>query len=56
MQLMLTNPITLVGAAYVAWNFFKDRIEYEEETLVKYFKQDYIRYRAQTPVGIPLIK
>ena len=45
-----------IGAAYVAWHFFADRIEYEEVTLLQQFGKDYDRYRSITPTGIPFIK
>lgn len=50
---MLMNPICIAGFGYVSWMFFKDRIEEEEKTLVDFFGEDYQRYRARTPVGIP---
>eukprot|EP01118_Nematostelium_gracile_P009292 TRINITY_DN311_c0_g1_i1.p3 TRINITY_DN311_c0_g1~~TRINITY_DN311_c0_g1_i1.p3 ORF type:complete len:102 (-),score=35.90 TRINITY_DN311_c0_g1_i1:98-403(-) len=55
-QVLLCNPIMIGVYAWAAWNFFNERIEEEEENLVKFFKEDYQRYRAITPVGIPGIK
>lgn len=40
----------------VVWNFFKDRIEYEESTLIDFFGNKYITYQKTTPSGIPLVK
>ncbi|RLV85865.1 Protein-S-isoprenylcysteine O-methyltransferase [Meyerozyma sp. JA9] len=54
-QLYLGNTVILVGGSYKLWKFFKARIEYEELLLIKFFKNDYVRYRAATPVGIPFI-
>jgi len=55
-QLLLTNPICAIGYTFVSWKFFKDRIEEEEMTMVKFFGDDYNHYRAKTPVGIPWIR
>jgi len=55
-QILLTNPICIFLWGYAAWRFFNERIQDEEATLIKFFGNDYIQYRARTPVGIPLIK
>jgi len=55
LQLILCNPLSFVLYAFAAWRFFEDRIREEERTLVEFFADDYVRYRAQTPVGIPFI-
>lgn len=55
-QIMLKNPLSVVAYIYVLWNFFNDRIIYEEEYLVKFFGKDYEEYRARTPTRIPFIK
>jgi protein-S-isoprenylcysteine O-methyltransferase len=52
-QVVLMNPICTVAWGKASWNFFKLRIEVEEETLVEFFKEDYDNYRKRTPVGIP---
>lgn len=55
-QLMLQNIISLVGFVVVLFYFFKDRIEYEEEFLIKFFGQEYIDYKSKTKTWIPFIK
>jgi protein-S-isoprenylcysteine O-methyltransferase len=55
-QLLLANPICVVGYAAAAWRFFDDRIRYEEETLREYFGENYVRYAAKTGAGIPFIR
>lgn len=55
-QILLSNPLCTVAYAFVTWKFFNDRIETEEENLIKFFGDDYRKYRARTIVGIPLIK
>jgi len=52
-QIILLNPICFCGFAFYSWRFFYERIREEEDTLIAFFGEDYIRYRAQTPVGIP---
>jgi protein-S-isoprenylcysteine O-methyltransferase len=55
-QLVLGNVFCLLGYSAVLWKFFSARIEGEEQHLVRFFKNDYVEYRAKTPVGIPYIK
>ena len=52
LELWLGNPIALVIGAYKLWNFFRPRIEREEQYLVKLFGTDYEKYRAQVGVWI----
>jgi protein-S-isoprenylcysteine O-methyltransferase len=56
-QLILMNPICLVGFTYVTWAFFRDRIREEEELLLSpdFFGTEYEIYRKSTVTGIPLI-
>ena len=56
MAMILGNPVTAIGFVGAAWYFFKDRIEYEEQTLVDMFGEQYIEYRKRVPVRIPFIK
>ena len=55
-QVLLCNPICILGFAYQAWQFFADRIPDEEEKLIKMFGPAYAKYRDRTPVYIPGIK
>ncbi|KAL1955093.1 hypothetical protein VTO42DRAFT_9027 [Malbranchea cinnamomea] len=52
-QLVLGNVLCLVGYAVVLWRFFSDRIQKEEQLLIRFFGKEYIDYRARTRVGIP---
>jgi len=54
-QILLCNPICIVLYMYMSWQFFDGRIREEEETLVRFFGDDYIQYKKKVPVGIPLI-
>lgn len=54
-QILLFNPICILGYAFYAWKFFKERIEYEEEHLATMFGKDYTDYRTRTPTYLPFI-
>ncbi|PIN16870.1 Farnesyl cysteine-carboxyl methyltransferase [Handroanthus impetiginosus] len=55
-QIMLCNPLSTLAFAVVVWNFFKQRIPYEEFFLRQFFGSEYEEYARQTTSGIPLIK
>jgi protein-S-isoprenylcysteine O-methyltransferase len=55
-QILLCNPVCLVGFAAASWRFFSDRIYDEEELLLEFFKDEYVDYKKQVGVGIPFIK
>ncbi|KAJ1528826.1 hypothetical protein ONE63_007201 [Megalurothrips usitatus] len=55
-QVLLVNPICIVGYAFVSWNFFYQRIFYEEITLLNFFGADYYKYQQKTGTGLPFIK
>lgn len=55
-QVMLLNPICIITYAYVSWSFFKNRIEYEEATLISHFGEEYKQYQKNVPSGIPLVR
>lgn len=52
-QILLLNPICTILFAVISNNFFKDRIRYEEETLVVFFKEDYENYRKRVNLWMP---
>jgi len=54
-QVVLVNPICIAGFAYALWKFFDERIEHEEEMLIKFFGDDYRRYKKEVPTRIPFI-
>ena len=55
-QVMLVNPVSTVGFIGASFMFFKDRIPYEEELLVDFFGEAYIKYALKTPIGLPFIE
>jgi len=55
-QLACGNAVCLLGYAFVLYRFFERRISGEEELLVKFFGQEYVRFRERTWVGIPGIR
>ena len=54
-EIMCVNPICTIAFAYILFQFFKVRIELEEEYLIKFFGMEYIKYRRQVGILIPFI-
>lgn len=54
-QVMLGNPLCIPAFAYAGFKFFQSRILTEERTLLSFFGDDWVQFRARTPVGIPFI-
>jgi protein-S-isoprenylcysteine O-methyltransferase len=54
-QVILANPISIIGFAYASWKFFADRIPDEEDKLKEMFGQDYVNYCKRVPIRIPFI-
>ncbi|XP_069774706.1 protein-S-isoprenylcysteine O-methyltransferase [Narcine bancroftii] len=55
-QVILCNPICIVGYTLASWRFFRERIEEEEMTLIQFFGEDYEQYKKQIPTRLPFIK
>lgn len=55
-QILLGNHVCFLAYAAVLWKFFASRIVKEEKFLVKFFGQNYVQYREDTPVLIPFIR
>lgn len=51
LQLMLGNPLCLASFYRILLDFFRERIQYEEGTLTKFFPEEYPRYKAATWSG-----
>ncbi|KAK4525715.1 hypothetical protein GAYE_SCF16G3624 [Galdieria yellowstonensis] len=55
-QLLLVNPISCILFAVLSWKFFRDRIRWEEETLVGFYGVHFQeKYRNKVWSGIPFI-
>lgn len=54
-QLLLKNPLCFFLFAVISHNFFKDRIEYEEEILLKFFGKEYEIYKKRVKLWMPLL-
>ena len=54
-QLLLCNPICFIFYTYATWQFFANRIPYEEDTLVEIYGEEYAIYAQSTLIGIPFI-
>ncbi len=56
-QVVLCNPICLIGYAVVSWRFFAERIHAEEYSLLQFFGREYKDYKAKVPFsGIPFVR
>ncbi|KAJ1980213.1 farnesyl cysteine-carboxyl methyltransferase [Dimargaris xerosporica] len=55
LQLVLANPLSLVVYTGVLGYFFYDRIQYEEQGLMRFFGADYVAYRQRTARLIPFL-
>lgn len=54
-QLILCNPLCTILYAVTSWVFFKERIAYEESTLLRFYGREYQHYMQTTKVGIPFL-
>lgn len=55
-QIFLANIVSPFCFYAILFNFFKNRIAYEEKYLVSFYGKDYDEYREKVPSGIPFIK
>lgn len=55
-QVLLCNPICMVGYTVATWQFFDERIVEEERTLLNFFGEEYVHYQDKVPTGLPFIK
>nr|XP_033778704.1 protein-S-isoprenylcysteine O-methyltransferase isoform X2 [Geotrypetes seraphini] len=54
-QILLCNPVCVVGYTLASWRFFRERIEEEEFTLILFFGEQYLDYKRKVPSGLPFI-
>jgi len=52
-QILLRNVVCGIALPCIAWNFFRQRISFEEDHLERFFGDAYREYRAKTFSGIP---
>lgn len=55
-QIVLLNPLSLIGYTIASWHFFNQRIFIEEMALLNFFGQKYCEYQAKVGTGLPFIK
>ncbi|KAL7978573.1 hypothetical protein Chor_005555 [Crotalus horridus] len=55
-QVLLCNPVCLVGYTVVSWRFFRDRVEEEERSLIHFFGEEYLAYKEKVHSGLPFIR
>ena len=54
-QVMLFNPVCILGYSLASWRFFRERIEEEELSLIHFFGEDYVEYKKKVATGLPFI-
>ncbi|PWA24240.1 hypothetical protein CCH79_00017905 [Gambusia affinis] len=54
-QVMLCNPVCILGYTIASWRFFRERIEEEELSLIHFFAEDYVEYKRKVHTGLPFI-
>ena len=55
-QILLCNPVCLVGYTLASWKFFSVRTYNEEQYLIEFFKQEYVDYKKRVWSGLPFIR
>lgn len=54
-EIMCVNPICTIAFTYILFLFFKNRTEFEEEYLIRFFGMEYIKYRKEVSSLMPFI-
>lgn len=54
-QILLLNPISLILFIFLLYKFFSNRIIFEESNLIKFFGDDYIKYKGKVNSGLPFL-
>lgn len=54
-QVLLANPICIVGYAIASWKFFDERVRDEEYYLMNFFGDSYLDYMSKVPTRLPFI-
>jgi len=54
-QLVLQNPLSFVIFAVLLWRFFYYRTRAEENALIRFFGDDYVKYRQRVGTKIPFV-
>ena len=54
-EIMCVNPICTIAFTYILFRFFKNRTEFEEEYLIRFFGMEYIKYRREVSSLMPFI-
>ncbi|XP_036388203.1 protein-S-isoprenylcysteine O-methyltransferase-like [Megalops cyprinoides] len=55
-QVVLCNPVCVLGYTLASWRFFRERIEEEELSLILFFGEEYLEYKRKVPTGLPFIQ
>lgn len=54
-EIMCVNPLCTIAFSIILFKFFKQRIEFEEEYLIRFFGMEYIKYRREVSCLMPFI-
>lgn len=54
-QIFLKNPFCTLVFAVISHSFFKERIEYEEHLLLRFFGKEYETYRKRVKTWMPIL-
>ena len=54
-EIMCVNPLCTIAFSFILFKFFKQRIEFEEEYLIRFFGMEYIKYRREVSCLMPFI-
>lgn len=56
LQIILLNPVCTVLYTVASWSFFRERVYFEEVTLVSFFGEIYQNYQESVSTGLPFIR
>ncbi len=54
--MVLCNPVCTLAYAAASWQFFRERVVFEEWTLLRTYRGQYEEFMQRVPTGLPFIK
>lgn len=55
-QILTCNPICFIGYCFTSWKFFDERIYAEEQLLLNFFGEEYLKYQNKVATGVPFVQ